>query len=270
MTMMRRPGRGIVLAVATASVVVSCGAGGPAGVDDPPVGSAGTADPTGQVVVMAAASLTEPLEDLAASIERDHPGLDVVLSFGPSSGLVEQVLAGAPADVLATADTSTMRTAQDAGALGGAAQVFARNALTVAVPAGNPGEVTGLVDLARDDLRIAVCEPQVPCGAAAEEMLDRAGVTAAPDTLTADVKEAMTLVTLGEVDAALVYRSDIAAAGSSAATEIPVDRSDTVVNEYPIAVLSDAPNPAGAAAVIDAVTSEEGRQALLAAGFLEP
>ena len=219
--------------------------------------------------MLAAASLTESFEKLGEQLTAEYPGLEVVLSFGPSSGLVEQVLAGAPADVLATADTRTMGNAVAGGAVEGESEVFARNTLTLAVPAGNPGEVTGLADLAKPELRVAICEPEVPCGAASERLLTAAGVTAAPDTLTTDVKEATSLVSLGEADAALIYRTD-AAAENDAVETIEVPEAEEVVNDYPVAILVHAPNPDGAQVVVDAITGESGQAILADAGFLEP
>src|SRR3712207_2319827 len=148
-------------------------------------------------------------------------------------------------------------------------QVFAANVLQLAVPAGNPADVTGLADLAREELTIAVCAPQVPCGAAAEDVFAAAGIAAAPDTLEEDVRAALTKVELGEVDAALVYTTDVAAAGD-AVEGIDVPEAERAVNDYPIAVLADAPNPEAAAAFVQLVRSEEGRQALAGAGFRIP
>jgi molybdenum ABC transporter molybdate-binding protein len=228
-----------------------------------------TASVSGTVTVLAAASLTESFEKLGEQLAADNPGLEVVFSFGPSSGLVEQVLAGAPADVLATADTRTMQEAVAGGAVEGEAEVFARNTMTLALPAGNPGRVTGLADLARPELRVAICEPRVPCGTAAENLLAAAGVTAEPDTLTTDVKEATSLVSLGEADAALIYRTDAAAEGDAVET-IETPEAAEVVNEYPVAVVADAPNPDGAHLVVAAITGEPGLTILADAGFLEP
>lgn len=257
-----------VLAAACFSAVALSSCGG----DVEPTGESAPAPSTsvsGTVTVLAAASLTESFEKLGEQLAAEYPGLEVVFSFGPSSGLVEQVLAGAPADVLATADTRTMDEAVGGGAVEGQPEVFARNTLTLAVPAGNPGGVTGLADLARPELRIAICEPKVPCGAASERLLKAAGVIAAPDTLTTDVKEATSLVSLGEADAALIYRTDAAAEGNAVET-IEVPEADEVVNDYPVAILVDAPNPDGAHVVIDAITGDPGQAILADAGFLEP
>ncbi|MGH8775266.1 MAG: molybdate ABC transporter substrate-binding protein [Jiangellaceae bacterium] len=258
-----------VLATATVFLLASCGD------DEEPDGTAAN-DPSpteatvsGTVTVLAAASLTESFEKLGERLAADYPDLDVVFSFGPSSGLVEQVLAGAPADILATADTVTMDNAVDGGVVDGEPVIFARNTLALIVPAGDPGGVTGLADLAREDLRIAICEPQVPCGGASERLLAAAGVTAMPDTLSTDVKEAASLVSLGEADAALVYLTDAAAEGDAVET-IDVPEATEVVNDHPVAVMVDAPNPDGAAVVVDAVTGELGQSLLAEAGFLGP
>lgn len=263
---MTRSARAILL-VAVAVVLASC-----APDDDQPSTPQGAAPPSdatasGTVTVLAAASLTEAFEELGARLADEFPDLEVVFSFGPSSGLVEQVLAGAPADILATADTRTMDDAVAGGAVSGEPTVFARNTLALIVPAGNPGGVTGLADLAREELRVAICAPEVPCGAAAQRLLQAAGVTAAPDTLATDVKEAASLVALGEADASLVYRTDAAAEGAAVDT-IDVPASDQVVNDYPVAMLAGAPNPEAARMVLDAIIGEPGQQILGDAGFL--
>jgi molybdenum ABC transporter molybdate-binding protein len=255
-------------ALAAVAVAAACGGGGN-GLDGSAAGTAPSGDAAvdGTVTVLAAASLTEPFGELGERLAEEYPDLEVVFSFGPSSGLVEQALAGAPADILATADARTMDRAVDGGAVAGEPTIFARNRLVLIVPAGNPGEVTGLADLAREDLRIAVCAPEVPCGAAAEQLLDTAGVTASPDTLATDVKEAASLVALGEADASLVYLTDAAADGGDV-ENIGVPESEQVVNDYPVAVLAGAPNPEGAQLVRDAITGEPGQRILGEAGFL--
>ncbi|AYY14344.1 molybdate ABC transporter substrate-binding protein [Actinobacteria bacterium YIM 96077] len=226
-------------------------------------------DPAGPVTVLAAASLTESFEELATELTQKYPDLEIAFSFGPSSGLVEQALSGARADILATANRPTMDVAVRGGVVDGQAAVVARNTLVIVVPPGNPGDVTGLTDLGREDLRIALCEPQVPCGSASEALFAHHDVQPAADTLATDVKEALAFVTLGEADAALVYRSDAWAAGD-AAHMIQVDGAREVTNEYLAALLADAPNRRAATAVMEEITGELGRTVLEDAGFLEP
>jgi len=254
--------RAVSAAVAAlVAVLVLAGCGAPrSGVGE---GLAGT------VTVFAAASLTEVFTELGEQLEDDHPGLDVQFNFAGSSALATQLTQGAPADVFASADTDQMDVVTNNGIVSTAPALFATNTLEIAVPAGNPGEITGLEDLADPDRTIALCAPEVPCGAAAEEVFDAAGLTAAPDTLEEDVRAALTKVTLGEVDAALVYATDVRAAGD-AVQGIEFREAADVVNGYPICTLTDAPNPAGARAFAELVTSRAGREALAAAGFGAP
>jgi molybdate transport system substrate-binding protein len=220
------------------------------------------------VTVLAAASLSGVFDELAKSFESQHPGVDVVVSYGGSSGLAQQVLAGVPADVFASASPTTMRTVTQAGASAGSVQVFARNELEIAVPPGNPGQVRGLADLGDPKRKVALCAEQVPCGAAAMQLFRAAGVQPAPDTLEQDVKAVLSKVRLGEVDAGLVYRTDVQAAGDTV-QGIDVPQAGKAVNDYQITVLKDASNPAAARAFVDLVVSPQGRSALKSAGFVE-
>jgi len=261
--------RGVLLALSMAAVLVSaCGGTDAAGSSALPTVSP-SGRPTGTVTVFAAASLTETLTALARQVEADNPGLEVVLSFGASSTLAQQVQAGAPADVLATASTKTMQPVVEAGLAASTPRVFARNRLEIATPRGNPARVESLADLARPQLTIALCAPQVPCGAAADKALAAAGVTPAPDTLERDVKAVLAKVRLGEVDAGLVYRTDVTAAGD-AVTGVPFPQADQAVTDYPVVALEAAPNPRAAAAFVDALLGPTGRRALASAGFEAP
>ena len=262
----RRWGRALLGLLGAVALLAGCAAGSPDRAD------ASAAGPTGRVTVFAAASLTDTFTALADQLEAAHPGLDVVLSFGGSSGLAQQVVAGAPADVLATASTATMDTATMdtvSGDVAGPPVVFARNRLQVVVPAGNPGQVAGLADLAGPKLRVALCAPQVPCGAAAGTAFARAGVTPAPDTLEQDVRAVLIKVRLGEADAGVVYRTDVLAAGDTV-EGIDLPDEDQVAGDYPIAVLTDAPNPVAAQAFVDLVLSDAGRKVLRDVGFEVP
>lgn len=236
-----------------------------------PVGSAPTPEADtleGTVTVFAAASLTETFDALEAEFEAAHPNVDVVLSYGGSSALATQITEGAPADVFAAANESTMTTVTEAGDAGDTT-IFTTNSLELVVPAGNPADVTGLADLANPDLAIALCDPAVPCGSAAQALLDSADITASPDTLEQDVKAVLTKVELGEADAGLVYITDVKAAGDTV-EGIIVPEAAAVINRYPIAVLTGAPNPDAAQAWVDFVLSEDGQSALADAGFVAP
>jgi molybdate transport system substrate-binding protein len=162
-----------------------------------------------------------------------------------------------------------MAVVTDAGLADGEPTVFAANVLQIAVPAGNPAGVTGPADFAREELALAVCAPDVPCGAASEDVFAAAGVTPLPDTQEEDVRAALTKVELGEVDAALVYATDVTAAGD-AVEGIAFPEAEDAVNDYPLVTLAEAPNADAARAFVDLVLSDEGQQALDAAGFRAP
>jgi molybdate transport system substrate-binding protein len=231
--------------------------------------SASGGDLTGTLTVFAAASLTDVFTALGDRLEQDDPDLDVRFNFAGSSALATQITQGAPADVFASANGTQMTVVTDAGLADGDPAVFTSNVLQIAVPAGNPAGVTDLADFGREDLTLAVCAPEVPCGAAAEDVFAAAGITAVPDTLEEDVRAALTKVELGEVDAALVYTTDVTAAGD-AVEGLDFPEAEHAVNDYPIVPLTDAPNPQAAAAFVDLVQSEEGQQALTDAGFRTP
>jgi molybdate transport system substrate-binding protein len=247
--------------------LTGCGSGD----DDSAPQGAGTDRPAGlgRITVLAASSLTEAFGELGDRLEEQHPGTTVRVSFGASSELATQITSGAPADVFASASPATMDQVVHAGDAADDPTVFVRNRLEIAVPAGNPGGVDGLPDFADEDLTIALCAPEVPCGAAAETAFAAAGVTPRPDTLEPDVKATLAKVSLGEVDAALVYRTDVLAAGDEV-EGIDFPESADAVNDYPVVALAEAPNSEGAEAFVDLVLSEEGRSVLEAAGFELP
>jgi molybdate transport system substrate-binding protein len=258
-------------AVAIAALLATTGCSAPAGNDSDPAGqpagsarAGGTA--VGRVTVLAAASLTESFTAIGTRFEQFNPSVEVTFSFGGSSGLAQQITSGAPADVFAAASPATMKTVTDAGDATGTPAVFVRNQLVIAVPRGNPKGLTTLAALARPGVKVALCAEQVPCGAAAKQALGRAGVGLTPVTLEQDVRAALAKVKLGEVDAALVYRTD---AKSAAAQVDGVEFAESAgaINDYPIVALKDAPNPAGAAAFVAFVQTPEAQQILTDAGF---
>ena len=239
--------------------------------DDDATSSSGTggADLDGTVLVLAAASLTDAFAAVEAAFEAAHPGVDVQLNFAGSSALREQILEGAPADVFASANESNMSQVLEAGDLRGEPEIFLRNLLQIAVPAGNPGAVAGLEDFADGDLLIGLCAPGVPCGDFAREALAKAGVEPSIDTNEPDVRALLTKLGGDELDAGIVYVTDVTSAGDLVeGIDIPVE--DNVVADYPIAELAEAPNPDGAAAFVDFVLSDEGKVILTSFGFTVP
>jgi molybdate transport system substrate-binding protein len=231
-------------------------------------GGEGRASAGSPLTVFAASSLTDVFERLGGEFRDAHPDVQLDIGYGPSSGLARGIVEGAPADVFASANEAQMRVVTDEG-LARDPVVFTSNVRQIAVPAGNPAGVTGLEDFTRGDLALALCAPEVPCGSAARDVFEAAGITPEPDTYEEDVRAALTKVELGEVDAALVYASDVASAGEEV-EGIPFPEAEDAVNQYPICALADAPNPGAAEAFLDLVRSETGRRALRAAGFREP
>jgi molybdate transport system substrate-binding protein len=257
-----------VVVVAALLVVTACGSSAN-GAGSSHAKSAGNSALTGTLTVFAAASLTDVFGALGDQLMADNPDLHVQFNFAGSSALATQLTQGAPADVFASANETQMKVVTDAGLQGAAPTVFTENVLEIAVPKGNPGKVTGLADFAKPDLTLAVCAPDVPCGAAATKVFLAAGITAVPDTQEEDVRAALTKVQLGEVDAALVYASDVQSAGPDV-EGIPFPAAEKAINEYPVCTLAAAPNPDAAKAFVDLVLSDAGQKALEDAGFRAP
>ncbi|PWR10390.1 molybdate ABC transporter substrate-binding protein [Micromonospora acroterricola] len=262
-------GRGPRTTAAALVVVAALAAAGCGGGDDPATGGGADGRVTGTVTVFAAASLTESFTRIGRDFEAANPGSTVTLNLAGSSALANQINQGAPADVFASAAPRNMTTVTEAGNADGMPSIFARNQLVIAVPRGNPKGVTGLADLTRPGAKVALCADQVPCGAAARTALDAAGVALTPVTLEQDVKGALAKVKLGEVDAALVYRTDARAAAADV-TGVEFPESARAVNGYPIVALKDAPNQAGARAFVAYVHSAPAQAVLAEAGFQAP
>lgn len=224
---------------------------------------------SGTVTVSAAASLTESFTEIRKDFEAANPGVKVTLNFGASSALAAQINEGAPADVFASASPATMKTVTDAGNGTGEVTTFVKNQLVIAVPKGNPKGIKTLADLTKPGVKVALCAEQVPCGAAAKKALAAASVKLTPVTLEQDVKAALTKARLGEVDAALVYRTDAKAAANDV-DGIEFPESAGAINDYPISLLKDAPNKTAAEAFVAYVLSDKAKSVLTGAGFQAP
>ncbi|WP_250033185.1 molybdate ABC transporter substrate-binding protein [Paractinoplanes maris] len=258
------------LALVAVFATAACGGGSDDSANSAPAGGGapGSAGPgaSGQLVVLAAASLTESFDKIKEDFQAQNPNLQVTISYGGSSGLAQQITAGAPADVFAAASPATMQAVVDAGEAAGEPAVFVRNQLVIATAKGNPEGIRTLADLTKPDLKVALCAEQVPCGSAARKAIEAAGVDLEPVTLEQDVKAALSKVKLGEVDAALVYRTD-ARAASADIDGVEFPESAGAINDYPIVTLKSAPNPAAAAAFVAFVRSGPELKVLTDAGF---
>lgn len=226
----------------------------------PAAGSGGT------LTVFAAASLKTSFTELAATFEEQHPGTRVLLSFAGSSDLATQITQGAPADVFASADTATMDRVTQAGMADGGTRVFAANTLAIAVPPGNPAGIRAFADLGRPGMRLVVCAPQVPCGAAAAAAARRTGTELKPVSEENSVTDVLGKVISGEADAGLVYRTDVLAADGKV-DSMPFPEAGDAPAAYPIATLTGARDKAAAQAFVELVTGPEGQRVLAEAGF---
>ena len=249
------------LAVVAGLVLLLAGCGGSAGgIAAPPSTEART------LTVLAAASLTEAFNGLEQRFEAERAGVDVKMNYSSSSDLAQQIVNGAPADVFAAASDATMKAVTDAGLAASPPTIFASNVLQIATAPGNPMGIASFADLARPDLKVVVCAPHVPCGAAAEPIEKATGVTLAPVSEEADVRSTLGKVTSGDADAGLVYVTDVAAAEDQV-QGVSFPEASQATTSYPIAVLKDAPRAQLAQEFTDLVTGEAGRTALGAAGF---
>jgi molybdate transport system substrate-binding protein len=250
------------IAIATTLAVAGCSTPSPT---PAPTASADTL--TGSIIVDAASSLTGTFDAVAAAFEKEHPGTSVTFNYGGSGALAAAIVAGAPVDVFAAASLATMTTVSGADLVVGTPSVFAKNELEIVVPAGNPGTITGLADFADAFRKIALCDPAQPCGAAAAAVFAAAKITPAPDTLEADVKSTLTAAELDQVDAAMVYHTDVLAGGTKV-EGIPFPSASQFLVSYPIAPLNTSKSPKVAAAFLAFVLSAPGKAILKHAGFL--
>ena len=229
-------------------------------------GSGASQKATGKVTVLAAASLQKAFEEIEKTVEKDNPGLDVTFDFQGSQDLVASLAGGDSADVLATANNSTMKTAADQKLVGSQTE-FATNVLTLIVPKGNPKRITGL-DSSLDGANLVICAPEVPCGEATKKLAEAQGITLNPVSEEQKVTDVRGKVESGEADAGIVYTTDAAAAKDKAdKIDIP---DGGVVNHYPIAQTAEPENPAGAQVFIDAVIGKDGQEILAKHGFGKP
>lgn len=222
----------------------------------------------GTITVFAASSLTESFTTIGAQFEAATPGTTVVFNFGGSSTLATQIAEGAPADVFASASAKTMETVVSAGKAA-VPRTFATNSMEIATPTSPKVSITGLADLAAPGVTVAVCQPDVPCGVAASQLFAKNGLSVSPATQEADVKAVLSKVRLGEVDAGIVYVTDVKSAGD-AVVGVPIPPGSNVSASYPIAAIGSGANSTTASAFVDYVLSAPAQGVLKQAGFTAP
>lgn len=256
------------IALAVAGLLAGCQA---ASAGTPAASSTSSAGALhGSLTVFAAASLTDSFNDLAKAFENAHPGVTVKpIDYDGSSTLATQIIAGAPADVFASADQANMKRVTDQSLAAAAPRIFVRNVLQIAVAPGNPKHIAKLSDLANPALKVVLCQPAVPCGAAALTLLDDDHVSVKAVSEEQNVTAVVTKVSSGNADAGLVYVTDVKASdGRVSGVRIP--DADKAINNYVIAPLKNAPDPAVAKAFTAFVLSPAGRAVFAKYGFLAP
>lgn len=266
--------RTVAVPVALAALALVAGCGSSASKASSPSSTPTTgASPTqealhGSIIVFAAASLTGSFTQLGKQFEAAHPGTTVKFSFGASSTLAQQINQGAPADVFASAATNNMQQVVAAGRIASSSN-FVSNTAEIAVAPGKASTITGIADLGKPGVKIALCQVKVPCGVLATKVLGNAKVTVKPVTQGLDVTSTLAYVTNGQVDAAVVYVTDVKSAGSSV-VGVRIPAADNAKTQYPIGVVTASKNTALATAFEQFVESAAGQSVLTAAGFSAP
>lgn len=216
------------------------------------------------LTVFAASSLTGTFTKLGKAYEKAHPGTTITFSFAGSTALAQQIIESAPADLFASASTKAMKQVTDAGDATDP-KTFAKNVAEIAAQPGST--IMSIADLAT--AKVALCDPSVPCGALAKEVLGNAHVTVKPVTLGLDVKSTLAYVTNGSVQAAIVYVTDVLAAGD-AVKGIEIPAAVNASTSYSLATVKASKHTALAKAFEDFVLSADGQSVLAAAGFQKP
>jgi molybdate transport system substrate-binding protein len=224
----------------------------------------------GEITVSAAASLTDSFTALAKAFRAANPKVKVRLNFGSSATLVAQIQSGAPSDVIAAADLSSVEKLLTSGHVVIAPRVFAQNSMAIAVKPGNPKKVKSIRDLSRLNT-IAMCGKAAPCGVYASTVLARAAVIVRESNITrgVDAKATLGAVVTGDADAAIVYKTDVLSAGKTAQT-VEISASSNVKAAYGIAAVRGSKNGSLAKAFVDFVLSEQGWKILKGFGFQKP
>jgi molybdate transport system substrate-binding protein len=227
------------------------------------------ATPPITITVSAAASLTDVLPVITKEFNKRHPHIAVRFNFAGSNALVEQLRAGAPVDVLATASVSSMASAVKNGWVN-RPMVFSKNSMVIVTPRDNPAGITDISNLESPRVLTAVCAQSVPCGAAATKLFARNRVLVKPVSKELDVRGVLGKVIADQVDAGIVYLTDAKSAGKEV-TSIIIPRNKNIVTSYLIAPVSYSRNPQAAKEFVDFIRYSSSSQRILRSmGFAKP
>lgn len=230
--------------------------------------SCGSGSTERQLSVFAAASLTDVMAELSDAFEAANPDVEVALNYAGSTAIRAQLIEGGPADVVLLANEPVMRQLLDAEVVDHY-EIVAANRMVLAVPIGNPGGVEALADLVDESLLIGLCDQDVPCGATARIILDAAELSVSPDTNEPDVRSLLAKIVSGELDAGIVYSTDLASSQSTV-VGFEIDPSLYEPNVYPVAVVDGASNESDGRLFVQFVLSPVGQSILMTHGFLPP
>ena len=216
------------------------------------------------VTISAAASLNTAITSLAEQFEAEHPDVEIKVNFGGSGALAEQIAAGAPVDIFASASTFSMNQILN---LVESPKTFARNQLIVIAPALNTGQVEDYKSI--QNVSTVVCTESAPCGAAAQKFMSKAGMTANIVSLEPDVTYVLNKVITDEADAGIVYVTDALAAGTEVMA-FPIPPEFNVTTDYQIAVIKDSNSRSAAQEFLDFFLGPTGVDVLQSEGFMSP
>ncbi|ABX05539.1 MAG TPA: molybdate ABC transporter substrate-binding protein [Herpetosiphon sp.] len=236
---------------------------------------------SGEINVFAAASLTGAFTEIGNTFQTSHPNTKINFNFAGSDQLATQITQGAPADVFASANSTQMQVAVDAGMIDGSMlQPFARNRLIVVYPQSNPAQIQSLQDLAKPKLKLVLASASVPVGNYALDFLAKAsalpefGTSYSPTVLLNvvsyenNVKAVLSKVSLGEADAGIVYSTDAASISDSSIGTLAIPDQLNTIATYPIAITQNSANSQLAQAFVDFVLTPAGQQILARYGFI--
>ena len=266
-------GLGGTRAVGTAGLLALALATGVSGCGRPPTATTGASPsshrPATSIMVFAALPLKPAFTLLGGKFQTDNPGATVEFNFATSAELANKLAQGASADVFAAADAAQMDTVIKADLTSGEPVNFASNTLVIVTAPGDPKQVRSFADLARPDLRVAVCQASVPCGVATQRIEDDVNVHLNPVSEEPIGAAVLAKVSGGEADAGLVYLNDAHKAGASVDTVRFPEAADAV-NVYPIVALKKASESVLAQKFVDLVVGATGQRVLSQAGFDSP
>ncbi len=232
-----------------------------------------------QLIIFAAASLTDAFEAMATAFEADNPTVDILFNFSGSSTLATQLDQGAPADLFASANPIQMQRTIDGGRIAGEPQIFIQNKLTLIVPSDNPANIISLDDLATEGITLILAAPDVPIRTYTDTLFallvsmpeyGEAYYTAVMANLVSEepnVRQVSAKIAFGEADAGIVYLSDVTSDIADDVLAIPIPDAINTIATYPIAITDDTNQPELAQSFIDFVLSPVGQAIMTDWGF---